>query len=58
MVVGAALSVVPFELPHAPFTGDGAVLKVAVTVQFAFTAPVVNEVPDAVPPQVLVQDVL
>jgi hypothetical protein len=58
LAAGAALNVRPFELPHAPLTAAGAVVKLAVTVQFAFTALMVNELTDGVPPQVLDQEVL
>jgi hypothetical protein len=57
-VVGAELRVRPFEVPHEPLIAAGVVLKLAVTVQFALTALVVNVLRLGVPPHVLVQLVL
>jgi hypothetical protein len=57
-LVGVVLNVPPLSLPHEPLTTAGAVLKLAVTVQFAFTALVVNRLPLGVPPQVLDHEVL
>lgn len=59
LVVGGALNVWPLEVPHDPLIAAGAAVKVAVTVQFVFTALVVYEVlPFGVPPQVPPQVVL
>jgi hypothetical protein len=57
-VVGAEAKDWPAEVPQEPLIAAGAVLKLAVTVQFAFTALVVNRLPLGVPPQVLDHEVL